>query len=155
MLATSAAAVLLLRRQQPDQPQASPGQVEASNPLRLSTAIAFALAFAVVLMVVKVAETYFGRAGVYLAGILAGVADVNAITLSMARLSASGDLQAEVAAAAVLLAVLTNTVVKAIFALAFGSPRARRSIVLSFAPVVAVRGFGYPDGSVASANPGQ
>ncbi|MFO7635013.1 MAG: MgtC/SapB family protein, partial [Caldilinea sp.] len=65
------------------------GDVTLSNPFELGTAIKFGLLYAVILVVARVAEYYFADTGVYIASVVAGVADVDAITLSMAQLSAT------------------------------------------------------------------
>jgi uncharacterized membrane protein (DUF4010 family) len=58
------------------------------------------------------ARAWFGDAGVYALAAISGLTDVDAITLSLARM-ANGDLPGEVAAGAVLLAAGVNTAVKA------------------------------------------
>ena len=58
-----------------------------ANPFELSEAIKFGLLFGIVTVVAKAAETYLGAAGLYLAGAVAGLTDVDAISLSMANLA--------------------------------------------------------------------
>ncbi|MFC2036916.1 MgtC/SapB family protein, partial [Chloroflexota bacterium] len=61
--------------------------VKLSNPFELGPAIKFGILYAVVLLVAKVAQYYFHDAGVYVASVVAGLTDVDAITLSMAELA--------------------------------------------------------------------
>lgn len=82
-------------------------EVEVKNPFDLGSAIRFGLVFAVILLATKAAKQYLGNQGLYLAALVAGLTDVDAITLSTAR-NASG----EPAAIAILLAVAANTLVK-------------------------------------------
>ena len=112
------------------------GGVELSNPLRLKTAITFGFLFAVVLVVVEAANIYFGSAGVYLASIITGITDVDSITLSVSNLSLKGDLDTQVAAIAIILATITNTVTKAVMAMTLGTPRLRRLVSRAFGAVV-------------------
>jgi len=112
------------------------GGVKLSNPFELMSAIKFGLIFAVILFVSKAAQTWFGDGGVYIAAALAGTTDVDAITLSMANL-AKGAVSENVAAAAILIAVLVNTVVKAGIAIALGAPSMRRYTLPGFGLVFA------------------
>ena len=57
------------------------------NPFELGPAIKFGLLFSVILLLSKAAQIYLGDAGVYLAGIISGLADVDAIALSIAGMS--------------------------------------------------------------------
>lgn len=125
------------RRHQEHGSSGEPG-VALRNPLNLRTAIGFGSLFAVVLMVVRAAEEYFGDAGVYVASALAGLADVDAITLSASDLAARGQLAPQVAANSILLAVLVNTGSKAVLASAIGSPAMRRTIWRVFSLILLV-----------------
>jgi uncharacterized membrane protein (DUF4010 family) len=108
------------------------GQAEArlqvKNPMELGRAVQFALLFAVVLFVSKAAHHYFGSAGVYAASALAGLADVDAITVSMARLAHDGVLVHSTANASILLASAINTLVKGGIAAVIGG-RALRAVI--------------------------
>lgn len=87
------------------------GDVALTNPFELSSALKFGLLFAVVLFVAKAAQVYVGEQGLYLSSLVAGTTDVDAITLSMARLHREG-LAGDVAATAITIAAVTNTFVK-------------------------------------------
>lgn len=115
-----------------------PGKVELSNPLRLQTAITFGLVFAVVLVVVRAANEYFGSAGVYIASLLTGITDVDSITLSVSELALGGTLEPRVASIAIVIASLMNTTAKGVMALVLGSPALRKTIVRAFGIVLLV-----------------
>lgn len=89
------------------------------NPFELKTAIQFGLLYGIVLFVAKAAQVYVGAAGVFGSAVLAALTDVDAITLSLAELHREG-LSADTAAAAILLAATTNTLVKAALATSLG-----------------------------------
>ena len=116
--------------------KAEHGGVELSNPLRLKTAITFGLVFAFVLVAVEAANEYFGSAGVYLASILTGITDVDSITLSVSNLSLKGLLDERVAAMAIIMATIMNTITKAVMAMVLGTPRLRRLVSRAFGVVV-------------------
>ncbi len=88
------------------------GEVPLKNPFRLTSAIKFAALFAVVLLLVKGAQHYFPGGGIYVVATLAGMTDVDAITLSMADFARHGGDPTQAVRAA-LLAAATNTAVKA------------------------------------------
>ncbi len=55
--------------------------------------------------VAKAAQVYLGDAGLYLAGAIAGLTDVDAIALSMAQLARGDPTNADAAARAIVIAV--------------------------------------------------
>ena len=93
------------------QKEPSGKDVEVKDPFRIIPALKFGAFFAFVLLVSKLASLYFGDAGTYAASIIAGLADVDAITLSMATLAKS-TLDPSVAVTSITLAAMTNTLVK-------------------------------------------
>lgn len=98
-----------------------------SNPFRLRPAIEFGLIYGVVLVVAKAASEWLGEAGVYASAVVSGIADVDAITLSLAELSrGDGSVEDSTAGAAIALAAATNTLVKGGIVLAVGSARLRK-----------------------------
>jgi uncharacterized membrane protein (DUF4010 family) len=102
-----------------------------ANPFELTEAIKFGLLFGAVTVAAKAAQAYFGEAGLYLAGTLAGATDVDAISLSMANLAAANPESATVAARTIVLAVLSNTLVKTGMAISIGAPALRRTLLLT------------------------
>lgn len=109
-------------------------EVKISNPFELGPAIKFGILYAVILIVAKVAEFYFQDTGLYVASALAGLTDVDAITLSMAQLAgAEGGIAIPTGARAVVLAAISNTVVKGGIAVTAGSKTLRRALLPPFA----------------------
>jgi uncharacterized membrane protein (DUF4010 family) len=109
--------------------------VPLSNPFSLTSAMKFAALFAAVLLIVKLAQAYAPETGLYYVAALAGTTDVDAITLSMAQYARSGNPQ--VAAHAITIAVLCNTLVKSGIVLALGAAQLRRSILLATGGILA------------------
>lgn len=110
-------------------------EVDLKNPFELRSAIKFGLVFAVIIFVSKAAQIYLGSGGVFLAAGLAGLTDVDAITLSMANLSKSA-VSESTASIAILIAVVVNTVVKAGIAFTLGSVALRRYTLPGFGIVL-------------------
>jgi uncharacterized membrane protein (DUF4010 family) len=106
--------------------------LSVGNPLQLRSALVFALLYAAIKLLTQFGLVVFGNAGVYVVSALSGVADVDAIALSLSRLAASGDLTSSVAAFAVLLATISNTVFKII--LTFGAGPLGRYALIGLLP---------------------
>jgi uncharacterized membrane protein (DUF4010 family) len=138
MLLTGALAAVLLWRGRPAPPEDASNTLELGNPLRILSAIGFALLFAIVLVAVKAASASFGTAGLYLAGGLSGLTGVDTITLSASGLAAQGQIEAQSAAGAIVLAALVNTAAKAFLASFLGPTALRRTILWAFGAVMAV-----------------
>ena len=66
------------------------------NPAQLKTALLFALIYAVIKLAVAAAKEHFGTAGLYAVGVISGLTDMDAITLSTARLVDTGGVNARV-----------------------------------------------------------
>ncbi|HEY4056590.1 MAG TPA: MgtC/SapB family protein [Kofleriaceae bacterium] len=96
------------------------------NPFELGNAIQFALLFGGIAVATKAAKQYLGDRGVFLAAGLSGTTDVDATTLSTARLP---DLTASTAAIAILIAAISNTLVKTGMAFGFGNAALGRRVL--------------------------
>jgi len=136
MLVAGASFIFVLQPVRPQEEAAVHDPSEVKNPLRLLTAIRFGLLFALVLIVLEYAQSFLGATGVYLASFLSGLTDVNAITLSVTRLVADGELVSDVAATAVVIAALMNTVSKGAICYFSGTPELRRPVIKAFALMV-------------------
>jgi uncharacterized membrane protein (DUF4010 family) len=110
-------------------------RVPLKNPFSLTSAAKFAAFFALVLVIVAVAKARFSTTGLYIVAGLAGLTDVDAITLSMAEQARTGDPGVPVVA--IVIASITNTIVKAAMASSLGSPPLRRVVVPAAVAVLA------------------
>jgi len=87
-----------------------------------------------VLLLVKVVQLHFPGGGVFILAALAGLTDVDAITLSMAEFARANDPAQ--AATAVVIAALSNTLVKAGMVASLGGKALRRPILVATGAVV-------------------
>jgi uncharacterized membrane protein (DUF4010 family) len=81
-------------------------------PFELDTVLKFGAFLAVIMVAAKGLTAWAGSWGAFGLAAVSGIADVDAITLSMSRLGGDG-LAAETAAAAILIAAAVNTASKA------------------------------------------
>jgi len=95
------------------------------NPCELGPALRFAALLGLIFVLVEASQRWLGNTGVYLVALLAGLSDVDAITLSLAR-NTQGGLAEQVAAQGIFLAALSNSVVKAALISVIGGPRLAR-----------------------------
>lgn len=105
--------------------------ITLKNPLDLATAIKFALLYAAVQWLVKYSGDQFGESGTYIAGAISGITDVDAITLSMAKMAKAGGDSA-IAVNTILIATLSNTLVKFLIVIAFGSAVLKKTVFWGF-----------------------
>jgi uncharacterized membrane protein (DUF4010 family) len=105
--------------------------VTASNPLQLGTALTFALLFVVAALASAWVSANFGRSGVYGLAALTGTTDINPFVLNLAQGGVS-TMPLPALATAILIAVASNNMLNAAYALLFGGIRAclRPALVL-------------------------
>lgn len=103
------------------------------NPFELAAVLRFGALLAAVVFAVALARQYLGDAAVYGLAALSGFADVDAITLSMAR----GSHGLATASAAILIAVAMNTAAKSAYAWVGGGRAIGLWVLLGNAAAVA------------------
>lgn len=84
------------------------------SPFAFKPAIHFAVLFAIIIAVSAIAHQYFGSLGIYIASVVGGFADLDAITVSSTALATTAPqvLTFTLAAISVMIAGLVNTLVK-------------------------------------------
>ena len=86
-------------------------EYEPKNPFELGSAIRFGLLLAAIMLSAMAIREWFGDTGLYALSAISGVIDVDAITLSVAKMTNQA-LPLEVGGRAITLAVIVNTMVK-------------------------------------------
>ena len=135
MAGVAAVAAALLHWRGAGKPKSQASEVPLKNPFSLWAAMKFGALFAAVLLVVKIVETRFAGQGLYAVAALAGLTDVDAITLSVARSARLGG-DAGAAVVAIVIAALANTIAKYGMVAALGSPALRWRLLPATAVVV-------------------
>ena len=116
-----------------------------ANPLRLLTAVKFALLYAIIAFLVKASTQLEGQSGLLPLSFVSGLTDMDAISLSMADNSRLGTVGIEIATRAVIIAAVANSLLKAALAASLGSPVLRRrvsAVLLLTAVVGTLAAFG-------------
>jgi uncharacterized membrane protein (DUF4010 family) len=96
------------------------------SPLRLGSALQMALAFQVALFAIRAAAEWFGNAGVLVSAFVLGLTDMDALTFSMARMGRDQQVP-EIAAQAIAVGIVANTLLKLGLALGIGTAQLRRT----------------------------
>jgi uncharacterized membrane protein (DUF4010 family) len=122
----------LIRARQPNDGLTPP---EGRSPLRLGSAILLALGFQAVLMVMTLVRDRLGAPGVLASAAFLGLTDMDALTLAMSRLAAEEDM-VRLAAAAMAIGVLANSLLKSAVVIALGAGDFRRRAGLGLGSLV-------------------
>jgi uncharacterized membrane protein (DUF4010 family) len=99
---------------------------KSPNPLALGTALTFAALFVAISAITTVVQTYLGGAGVLALAAVVGVTDIDPFVLGLAQ-GGAANVGLTLAATAIIVATASNSVLKAIYAIAFS--RRRESII--------------------------
>lgn len=121
MLVTYVGVFYLIRRARQG---AKAVHIGIDNPFDIVTALKFAALLVVILILAHYAHEYFDALGIYAVAAISGLTDVDAITLSLAKMSVNG-LSNTVAVPAILLAASVNTAVKVGLVATLGHPNMR------------------------------
>lgn len=102
--------------------------LEVTNPFELWPAVQFGLMFALVLLVSRAAQETFHTIGVLVSGFLSGLANMDAITLSLANM-AGKTITPSTAAMGIVLAGVASMLSKSIIVAAVGHPHLKRAVI--------------------------
>lgn len=113
------------------------GRLQLKNPFELQTVLKFGLLLTVITVLAKGLASWGSGAGLYVLAAVSGIADVDAMTLSMTRLAADPASLA-VAANAILIVVAVNTVSKAVIGwMTGGRPVGERLLLVALLALAA------------------
>lgn len=111
--------------------------VPLKNPFSLFSAAKFGLLFVVILLVLKIVQRQYPGEGTYAVALLAGLTDVDVVTLSMAEFAKGGG-QLSVAANAIALAAMANTLAKCAIVATLGTRALCRYVLVATLIIVAI-----------------
>jgi uncharacterized membrane protein (DUF4010 family) len=122
---------------------ASPAEgMKPRNPLELTAAAVFALIFVVVSIAAQWAQSRFGAVGVDSLAVVVGFTDIDPFVLSIAQ-GGTGNIPVAAATIAILIAISSNNILKAVYTAIFAGWRASWPAIgalaaLAIAGIVAV-----------------
>jgi uncharacterized membrane protein (DUF4010 family) len=106
---------------------------EQTNPTQLTSAVVFGVMYAVVLLALAVAKEYWNGQGLYAVAFISGLTEMDAVTLSTARMSTTDTMVATEGWRMILVAAMANMASKTCIAGMMGGWRLLVRILLLFA----------------------
>ena len=111
--------------------KSSEATIPLGKPLNLKGALVFGIIYTVIIFMVAYASDTFGNSGIYLTSGIGGLSDIDAITISVTKLSKT-EISILIAQNAILIATIANTLVKIGIALWAGSKEIRKYIFIGY-----------------------
>lgn len=115
----------------------TPASIQLGNPLDVTNAILFGIQYVGITLFVYYANIYFGTKGLLITGFISGLADVDAINISMSKLSLV-QINSSMAAIVILIAVLSNTIFKIGETYFKGSKELRKKVLIGLIPSIII-----------------
>ncbi len=120
------------------QTESDTAQIDPGNPLDVKNAILFILLYIGVTFLMFGSRQWLGTTLTYLSGAVAGIADIDAITITTAKWASVSPDSNRQAAIIILLAVMSNSVFKLLVSVFNGSTEIRRPVLTGFGLVLSV-----------------
>ncbi len=98
------------------------------KPFQIGPALKFGALLAVIMLAAEAIRAYLGEQGLWIVSLLAGLTDVDAITLTLTRMTENGISQ-QVAVVGITLAAISNTLVKGVLAGFAGCPALLKTLI--------------------------
>lgn len=114
------------------------GKLDATSPFTLGPAIKFGLLFVAIIFFTQLLTIIFGNKGIYFVALFSGFLDVDAITLTLAKLALEETITNTTASAGIFIAAISNTVFKGGIAYYLGSKQLSKIITISFLAIIIV-----------------
>ncbi len=105
------------------------------NPVNILNALGFGLMYVAIAYLVFYGQTFFGNRGLLISGLISGFADVDAITINVAKLSKE-TIGEHLSVTIVVLAIISNTFVKLMITILQATKDVRRKVM--FAMIVMI-----------------
>lgn len=109
------------------------GMPQQTNPTELKTALTFGIIYSCVLFAVAFAKNYFGQRGLTVVAVLSGITDMDAITLSTARLVETKKVLPAEGWPIIIISLISNTFFKGLLVGSLGGKRFFKIIAVPWA----------------------
>lgn len=117
------------------------GALELRNPFELRVVLEFGALLALIMALAKVIATWAGSKGAYALAAVSGIVDVDAVSISLARIAPHG-LSADDAAYAILVAVIMNSATKVVLGSTAGGVRLGKLLAYGLAAAFSAGAIG-------------
>jgi uncharacterized membrane protein (DUF4010 family) len=117
-------------------------ELPLGSPMNLKDAVFFGLIYSCILVLIRFSSEQYGKAGIYISSALASLTDVDAVTISVAKLG-NEVISSLDAQNAILLATVCNTIVKASIAMSAGDTALRLHLFKGFGAIILAGAAGF------------
>lgn len=138
---TAAGATLYFYRRG-SQTQNGETQIPLGKPLELTNAFIFGVLYIGILLAINYANEYFGEEGILITSGIAGLSDVDAISISISKMSVV-TIPALTAWNAILVATVANTLTKFTIAFWAGSGKLRKYVCIGYGLILLAGVIGF------------
>ncbi|MGJ8734955.1 MgtC/SapB family protein [Zobellia laminariae] len=111
--------------------------IKLGNPLNILNAIGFGAIYVVILFAVFYSNKFFGESGLYYSALISGLADTDAITISMAKFSMDSE-KLELASLVIIAAISSNMLVKLGISIFKGSKTTGKLVGYTFGSIILI-----------------
>ena len=111
--------------------------IKLGNPLNILNAIGFGAIYVVILFAVFYSNKFFGESGLYYSALISGLADTDAITISMAKFSLDSE-KLELASLVIIAAISSNMLVKLGISIFKGSKTTGKLVGYTFGSIILI-----------------
>lgn len=112
-------------------------KIDLGNPMDVLSALGFGLLYVFVAITLFFMEKWLGSSGVYITGLIAGVADVDAITIGISKFQPIG---IQTAVNVIIIATLVNSFIKLGITILRGSAELRQKVLVGLGSMLLVGG---------------
>lgn len=120
----------------------SQADIPLGKPLEMTNAIIFGALYVGILLVISYANDVFGNEGIFITSAIAGASDVNAISISISKMSVA-TISPNAAQNAILIATLANTLSKFVIAIWASSKEMRKNVFIGYGVIVVAAVVGF------------
>jgi uncharacterized membrane protein (DUF4010 family) len=114
--------------------------INLGNPLNIWNAVGFGVVYLTILFAVFYGNLFFGERGLYYLAVIAGLADTDAITISMSKFVKLGG-NVSLATHVMIIAVISNKMVKLGISLFKGAKVTGKYVMYAFGSVILAGGL--------------
>ncbi|MGO4919590.1 MgtC/SapB family protein [Maribacter spongiicola] len=111
--------------------------INLGNPMNLLNAIGFGFIYVVILFAVFYSNQFFGESGLYYSALIAGLADTDAITISLTKFASDSE-KIKLASSVIVTAVMSNMLVKLGITIFKGSKVAGKLVGYTFTGIIVI-----------------
>ena len=125
---------LILIKDNTDKPETD---IKLGNPMNLLNALGFGVIYVIIQLAVFYSNKLFGESGLYYSALIAGLADTDAITISLAKFASDGE-KLKLTSSVIVAATMSNMLVKLGITVLKGSKITGKLVGYTFGSIIII-----------------